>query len=70
MDIVIHNIEPVDQAKGLRLRSTLWSEPHYKISELITEMEEEIITDPEQPVFVAVRPGGIIVKSTAMQKSS
>jgi aminoglycoside 6'-N-acetyltransferase I len=53
----IRSIQAQDQAEWLRLRLALWQETVHKISELEAEMAE-IAADPDQPVFVAVRPEG------------
>ena len=57
MGIIIRHLQPADQAEWLRLRFALWPQPHHKLSGLKAELEE-ILADPEQPVFVAVRPEG------------
>jgi aminoglycoside 6'-N-acetyltransferase I len=53
--IKIRPLLPEDQTEWLRLRSALW--PRHSHTDLVLEMEK-ILTDPEQPVFVAERPEG------------
>jgi aminoglycoside 6'-N-acetyltransferase I len=57
MDILIRQIRSSDQAEWLRLRLAFWPEHEHRLSEFKAEIEE-ITADPEQPVFVAVRPDG------------
>jgi len=57
VNITIRHIQPEDQTEWLRLRLALWPQPRFKLSDLKAEMEN-ILADPEQPVFVAVRPAG------------
>ena len=57
MEISIRRVQSGDRAEWLRLRLALWPEAQSDLSALKTEIEE-MISDPEQPVFVAVRPEG------------
>lgn len=54
-EIKIRGLHPGDHSEWLRLRLALW--PKHLPAELETEMVA-IAADPQQPVFVAERPGG------------
>jgi aminoglycoside 6'-N-acetyltransferase I len=54
-DVLIRALQAADEAEWLRLRHALW--PDDELEELQREMAE-IRADPQQPVFVAERPGG------------
>ena len=54
-DITIRRVTPADKSEWLRMRLMLW--PDTSPDKHLAEMEE-ILSDPMQPVFVALRPSG------------
>jgi aminoglycoside 6'-N-acetyltransferase I len=57
MDILIRRVHSGDIFEWLRLRIQLW--PHLSAAELESDMGE-LLSDPEQAVFVAMRPDGCL----------
>lgn len=54
-NVIIRSAQPEDKPEWLRMRLLLW--PEHTEAEMLAEMDE-ILSNDEQPVFVAVRTSG------------